>query len=44
MKVGTDGSVDTETGQTSVIGFVLTNSGLMFDLSIAGTKVSPISL
>jgi lipid-binding SYLF domain-containing protein len=44
MKVGTDGSIDTETGKTTVIGFVLTNSGLMFDLSIAGTKVSRIAL
>jgi len=44
LKVGATGEIDTQTAATSVIGFVLTNSGLMFDASIAGTKVSRIAL
>jgi lipid-binding SYLF domain-containing protein len=44
LKVGANGTIDTETAATSVIGFVFTNSGLMFDASIAGTKVSRLAL
>ena len=44
LKVGANGAVDTETEATSVIGFVFTNSGLMFDASIAGAKISRIAL
>ena len=44
LKEGATGEIDTQTAATSVIGFVLTNSGLMFDASIAGIKVSRIRL
>jgi lipid-binding SYLF domain-containing protein len=40
--LGANGSIDTVTAQAPVIGFVLTNSGLMAGLSLEGTKVSKI--
>lgn len=43
LKVGADGSVDTETAKAPVIGFVLTNGGLMFNVSLQGTKVSKLN-
>ena len=43
-KVGADGGVDTETAKSPVIGFVLTNGGLMANLSIEGTKVTRMAL
>ncbi|WP_114153372.1 BPSL1445 family SYLF domain-containing lipoprotein [Chromobacterium haemolyticum] len=42
LKIGADGSVDTETAKAPVIGFVLTNGGLMFNVSLQGTKVSKL--
>jgi lipid-binding SYLF domain-containing protein len=42
LKVGANGRVDTSTATEPVVGFVLTNSGLMFNLSLAGTKVSKL--
>jgi lipid-binding SYLF domain-containing protein len=44
VKVGASGSVDTETARHEVIGFVLSNGGLMADLSFEGTKVSKLDL
>lgn len=41
---GASGSVDTSTAQQPVVGFVQTKSGLMFDASIDGTKVSPLKV
>ncbi|WP_199054123.1 YSC84-related protein [Aquitalea sp. ASV15] len=43
LKVGADGSIDTETAKAPVIGFVLTNGGLMFNVSLQGTKVSRLN-
>jgi lipid-binding SYLF domain-containing protein len=40
LTIGADGSVDTETAKAPVIGFVMTNGGLMFNISLQGTKVS----
>ena len=44
FKVGADGSIDTDTAKASVIGFVLTNGGLMLNVSLNGTKVSKINI
>ncbi|MBS0584466.1 MAG: hypothetical protein JSS42_15335 [Proteobacteria bacterium] len=44
VKVGANGSVDTTTATASVEVIVLTNSGLMGDLSVDGTKISKIDL
>jgi lipid-binding SYLF domain-containing protein len=44
MKVGANAQVDTATGQQAVIGYVLTKGGLMANLSLEGTKISPLDL
>ncbi len=44
LTIGADGSVDTETAKAPVVGFVLTNGGLMFNVSLQGTKVSRLNL
>jgi lipid-binding SYLF domain-containing protein len=43
-ETGADGSINTQTASAPVIGFVLTNSGLMFNLSLNGTKVSKLDI
>ncbi len=40
LTIGADGSVNTDTATAPVIGFVMTNGGLMFNVSLQGTKVS----
>jgi lipid-binding SYLF domain-containing protein len=42
LKVGADGKVDTQTVQAPIVGFALTNGGLMANLSIEGSKFSKI--
>ncbi|CAN7775560.1 YSC84-related protein [Cupriavidus necator] len=42
-KSGASGGIDTEAG-ASIVGFVLTNAGLMANLSLEGTKVSKLDL
>ena len=44
VKVGANGSVDTNTATAPVEVIVLTNAGLMGELSVDGTKVSKIDL
>lgn len=44
VKVGANGSVDTTTATAPVEVIVMTNAGLMGDLSVDGTKVSRIDL
>jgi lipid-binding SYLF domain-containing protein len=44
INTGASGSVDTSTAQQPVVGFVQTRSGLMFDASIDGTKISPLKV
>lgn len=44
VKVGANGSVDTNTATAPVEVIVLTNAGLMGNLSVDGTKVSKIDL
>ncbi len=43
-KSGADLGVDTQTGQQAIIGYVLTNAGLMANVSVDGTKISRIDL
>lgn len=44
LKVGADGAVDTQTVKAPIVGFALTNGGLMANLSIDGSKFSKIDL
>jgi lipid-binding SYLF domain-containing protein len=41
---GGDASVDTQTGQHPVIGYVLTNNGLLLNVSLDGAKVSRLGI
>jgi lipid-binding SYLF domain-containing protein len=41
---GASGSVTTETARQPVVGYVLTTSGLMVDVSLSGTKVSKLDV
>lgn len=42
--VGANGKIDTNTAGQSVVGFVLTNVGLMAGVSLEGTKIEKIKL
>ncbi|MEM5404602.1 MULTISPECIES: BPSL1445 family SYLF domain-containing lipoprotein [Paraburkholderia] len=44
VKVGANGSIDTTTATNPVQVFVLTNSGLIGDLSLGGTKITKLDL
>ncbi|MGF6544890.1 lipid-binding SYLF domain-containing protein [Paraburkholderia youngii] len=44
VKVGANGTIDTTTATEPVQAIVLTNSGLMADVSLAGTKVSRLKI
>lgn len=44
VKIGANGSVDTTTATSPVQVFVLTNAGLMGDVSVNGTKVTRLHL
>jgi lipid-binding SYLF domain-containing protein len=43
-KTGANGALDTATTNAPIVGFVLTNSGLMANLSFEGTKVSKLDI
>jgi lipid-binding SYLF domain-containing protein len=43
-KVGANASIDTQTAQQPIIGFALSNAGLMANLSLDGTKINKIDL
>ncbi|RZT43114.1 BPSL1445 family SYLF domain-containing lipoprotein [Cupriavidus agavae] len=43
-KIGANGTIDTVTAQQPVIAFVQTNAGLMFDVSLNGSKISKLDL
>ncbi|MFJ1254764.1 YSC84-related protein [Cupriavidus sp. CuC1] len=43
-KVGANGKLDTITGQQPVIAFLQTNVGLMFDVSLDGSKISKLNI
>lgn len=42
LKIGANGSVDTNTVKEPIIGFALTNSGLMAGLTLEGTKITKL--
>ena len=44
LTVGADARVTTQTAQQPVIGFVLTNGGLMGSLSLNGNRVTPLDI
>jgi lipid-binding SYLF domain-containing protein len=44
LKVGANGAIDTTTATAPVIAIVLTNAGLMGDVSLSGTKVSRLKI
>jgi len=44
LKVGANGEIDTTTATASVEAIVLTNAGLMGDVSLSGTKVSRLKI
>jgi len=44
MKVGAQAAVDTQTAAAPVVGYALSNAGLMANLSIDGTKVNKLDL
>lgn len=44
LKIGANGEIDLKTATQPVIGFALTNSGLMANLTLEGTKVSKLNL
>ncbi|QQC66953.1 BPSL1445 family SYLF domain-containing lipoprotein [Paraburkholderia ginsengisoli] len=43
-KVGANGAIDTTSATSQVVALVLTNAGLMADLSLAGTKVTRLDI
>jgi lipid-binding SYLF domain-containing protein len=44
LNIGADGGIDTRTAQQGVAGFVLSNGGLMANLSFDGTKFTRMTL
>jgi lipid-binding SYLF domain-containing protein len=44
LKVGASAQVDSATAQQAIVGYVLTNAGLMANLSLDGTKITPLTL
>ena len=44
VNAGANAQVDTKTAQQAIIGYVLTNGGLMANLSLEGTKITPLML
>lgn len=42
IKVGAAGAIDSHNTKDPIIGFVLTNKGLMYNLTLEGTKISKI--
>lgn len=44
LKAGASAGVDTNTANQEVVGYVLTNAGLMANLTVDGTKISKLDL
>ena len=42
--VGASGVLDTKTAQQPIVGFVMTNAGLMAGLSLEGSKITKLDL
>jgi lipid-binding SYLF domain-containing protein len=44
LNVGANAQVTTQTARQDIIGFVLTNAGLMGNLSLNGNRITPLDL
>jgi lipid-binding SYLF domain-containing protein len=44
LKVGANAAIDTQTVQQPIVGFALSNAGLMANLSLDGTKINRLEL
>jgi len=44
VSVGANASVTTQTAQQPIIGFILTNGGLMGNLSLNGSRITPLDI
>jgi lipid-binding SYLF domain-containing protein len=44
VNVGANAQIDTKTAQQAIIGYVLTNGGLMANASLEGTKITPLMM
>lgn len=42
VQAGAGGGLDTTTTQAPIIGFVFTNAGLMYNLTLEGSKITPL--
>lgn len=42
-KVGADGTIDTNTAQSPIVGFALTNAGLMAGITLEGSKITKLN-
>lgn len=42
LKIGANGDIDLNTARQPVIGFVMTNAGLMANLTLEGTRITPL--
>ena len=44
LNTGANAQLDTKTAQQAIIGYVLNNGGLMANLSLEGTKITPLAM
>jgi lipid-binding SYLF domain-containing protein len=44
LSVGANAQITTQTANQSVIGFVMTNSGLMGNVSLNGNRITPLNI
>ncbi|MNR63588.1 hypothetical protein D3C85_1859460 [compost metagenome] len=44
LNVGANGEIDLNTAMQPVIGFVMTNSGLMANLTLEGTRITRLDM
>jgi len=44
VKIGANGNIDTNTMHAPIIGFVMTDTGLMANLSLEGTKITRLNI
>jgi len=44
VNVGANAQVDSKTAQQAIVGYVLTKGGLMANLSLDGTKITPLAM
>jgi lipid-binding SYLF domain-containing protein len=44
VNVGANAQVDSKTAQQAIVGYVLTKGGLMANLSLDGTKITPLAI